>query len=49
MHNHGQVSNGMYDYSRQAFGSVPNIAHRGPIMNAFAQGAANQPIMYPSY
>ncbi|RLN05408.1 spliceosome-associated protein 49-like isoform X1 [Panicum miliaceum] len=49
VHNHGQVSNGTCDYSRQAFGSVLNIAHRGPVMNAFAQGAANQPIMYPSY
>ncbi|KAJ1286468.1 hypothetical protein BS78_03G354400 [Paspalum vaginatum] len=49
VHNHGQVSNGMYDYSRQAFGPALNVAYRGPVMNAFAYRAANQPIMHPSY
>ncbi|XP_062207637.1 spliceosome-associated protein 49-like isoform X2 [Phragmites australis] len=49
VHNHGEVSNGMHDYSRQAFGSVLNIAYRGPFPNVFAHGAAKQPIIYPSY
>ncbi|CAL4953442.1 unnamed protein product [Urochloa decumbens] len=49
VHSHGQVSNSTYDYSRQAFGSVPNITYRGPVMNAFTHGVVNQPIMYPSY
>ncbi|WVZ67980.1 hypothetical protein U9M48_016980 [Paspalum notatum var. saurae] len=49
VHNHGQVSNGIYDYSRQTFGPVLNVAYRGPVMNAFAHGAVNQTITHPSY
>jgi hypothetical protein len=41
-----RFSNSTYAYNRQEFGSVLNIAQRGPVMNAFAHEAANQPIMY---
>ncbi|PWZ30663.1 Spliceosome-associated protein 49 [Zea mays] len=43
-----RFSNSTYAYNRQEFGSVLNIAQRGPVMNAFAHEAAKQPIMYPS-
>ncbi|TVU36324.1 hypothetical protein EJB05_18255 [Eragrostis curvula] len=49
MHNHGQLNNGMYDYSGHAFGSSLNVAYRSPLLNIFAHGAAQQPITHPSY
>ncbi|KAL6840156.1 hypothetical protein ACP4OV_029966 [Aristida adscensionis] len=47
--NHGELNNGTYDYSRHAFGSVLDVAYRGPFPNVFAHGAARQQVMYPSY
>ncbi|GJN16997.1 hypothetical protein PR202_gb04034 [Eleusine coracana subsp. coracana] len=49
VHSQGQLSNGMHDYNRHAFGSAPNVGYGGPVLNVLPQGAVQQPIMYPSY